>query len=360
MSDLVIRNETGVVDLARLAPADLEQAKGIARSIAVTDSQAVIQYGAAAQGRISTFADGMLAQLRSKDSGYIGDMLSSLVMRVKEIDAGSLAGGKRGGLLGNIAGALRRFIARYEKLSVHIERIVDELDKARTTLLRDITLLDGLYEKNLAYMKELELFMAAGQMKLGELRETTLPELRSRAEKGDPVDAQRLSDLTQALDRFEKKLHDLALSRMISIQTAPQIRLIQNGDQLLVEKIQSSILSTIPLWKSQVVIAISLFRQKKALEVQKEVTRTTNALLAKNAEMLKEGGLEVARESEKGIVEIETLRKVNTDLVTTIEETLRIQQEGRVRRREAEVELVKLEAELKQRLAGAAREAAER
>ncbi|HEY9595650.1 MAG TPA: toxic anion resistance protein, partial [Spirochaetia bacterium] len=208
-----------------------------------------------------------------------------------------------------------------------------------------------LYEKNLDYLKELDIFIAAGQMKLAELREKTLVELQQRAETTkDPMDAQRLQDFNQFLDRFEKKLHDLKLSRMIAIQTAPQVRLIQGADQLLVEKIQSSLLSTIPLWKNQIVIAISIFRQKKAVELQKEVTKTTNELLARNAEMLKQGTAEVVRESERGIVEIETLQKVNGDLIATIEETLRIQAEGRAKRSAAEGELVKMEGELKERL----------
>ena len=217
--------------------------------------------------------------------------------------------------------------------------------------MKDITLLDGLYAKNLDYLRELSVYIAAGQMKLSELREKTLPELQAKAEASkDPMDAQRMQDFNQFLDRFDKKLYDLKLTRMVSIQTAPQVRLIQNSDQLLVEKIQSSILNTIPLWKNQIVIAISLFRQKKALDLQKEVTKTTNELLSKNSEMLKQGTVEVARESERGIVEIETLQKVNTDLISTIEETLRIQEEGRTKRQQAEGELARMEGELKARL----------
>jgi uncharacterized protein YaaN involved in tellurite resistance len=348
MSDLVARPSQPPLDIATLAPEDQAKAREIAARIDVQDSQAILQYGVGAQGRISGFADTMLGQMRAKDSGYAGDVLTSLLVKVKDLDAGSLAGK---GFLGSLAGAVKRFIARYEKLSVQIEKIIDELDAARMTLLKDITMLDGLYAKNLEYLKELDLFIAAGQMKLSELQQKTLPELKARAEASkDPIDAQRLQDFGQFLNRFEKKLHDLRLSRMIAIQTAPQVRLIQGGDQLLVEKIQSSILSTIPLWKSQIVIALSIFRQQKALGIQKEVTKTTNELLARNAEMLRQNTTEVAKESERGIVEVETLKKVNDELIATIEETLRIQQEGRGKRQQAEAELLKIEADLKDRL----------
>ena len=352
MSDLVKRETPQAVDIATLTPEEQKRAVQIAAQINMSDSQALIQYGVGAQSKISSFADNMLSQIRSKDSGYVGDVLTGLVVKIKELDAGSLVGkGGLGGILGNIAGAFKRFIARYEKLSVQIEKIIDELDAARMSLLKDITLLDALYGKNLEYLKELDIFIAAGEMKIAELREKTLPELRARAESSkDPMDAQRLHDFNQFLDRFDKKLYDLKLTRMVSIQTAPQVRLIQGADQLLVEKIQSSILTTIPLWKNQIVIAISIFRQKKALDLQKEVTKTTNDLLAKNSEMLKQGTIEVAKESERGIVEIETLQKVNTDLITTIEETLRIQEEGKSKRQQAEGELARMEGELKSRL----------
>ena len=352
MSDLIRHDQTAVVDMSTFSPEDRQRAADIAAQIKVEDSQAIIQYGVGAQSKISSFADTMLGELRAKDSGYVGDVLTSLVLKIKEVDAGSLASrGGIAGLIGNIAGAFKRFIARYEKLSVQIEKILDELDRARMALLKDITLLDGLYAKNLDYLHELDIYIAAGQEKLAELRTKALPELQAKAAATkDPLDAQRLQDFSQFLDRFDKKLYDLKLSRMVSIQTAPQVRLIQNGDQLLVEKIQSSILNTIPLWKNQIVIAISIFRQKKAVELQKEVTKTTNELLSRNAEMLKQGTLDVARESERGIVEIETLQKVNTDLISTIEEALKIQQEGRAKRAAAETELAKMENELKLRL----------
>jgi len=356
MSDTALQGIQPVMDLTKLPAEDLAKAREIAKGITVEDSQSIVQYGLGAQSKISGFADTMLEQIRSKDAGYVGDVLSGLVLKIKEVDVGSLGSG--GGFLsgipiiGGLVDSVRKFMARYEKLSVQIEKIVQELDSSRMTLLRDITMLDNLYNRNVEYLKELDLFVAAGQIKLDELRQTMLPALEAKAKSsGDPMDAQRLSDFNQFLNRFEKKLYDLKLSRMVSIQTAPQIRLIQNNDQTLVEKVQSSIMTTIPLWKSQIVIAISLFRQKKALEVQKSVTDTTNELLAKNSEMLKDSSISIAKESERGIVEIETLKKVNDDLIATIEETLKIQAEGKAKRAQAEVELQKMEADLKARLA---------
>lgn len=343
-----------VVDISKFSPEDLAKAKEIASSVNVLDSQSIIQYGVSAQRDIASFSDTILEQVRAKDAGEIGEVLSDLVIKVKEINVDSLGDGNAVSkipLIGGLFNAFQKFITRYNKLSVEIERIVDELDKAQMTLLKDITLLDNLYKKNTEYLKNLDLFIAAGDLKIKEMREKILPEMKAAADaSNDPAEAQKLNDFTQFISRFEKKIHDLKLSRMLSIQTSPQIRLIQNNDQLLVEKIQSSILNTIPLWKNQIVIAISIFRQKKALNLQKEVSATTNDLLQKNSEMLKMNSLEVAKESEKGIIEIETLKKINQDLVTTIEETLKIQEDGRLKRKEAEKELVVMEDELKTKL----------
>ncbi|HUX41458.1 MAG TPA: toxic anion resistance protein [Rectinemataceae bacterium] len=357
MSDTALQPSQAPLDLARLAPEDLARAQEIAKGISIDDSQAIVQYGVGAQGKISGFADTMLDQIRAKDSGFVGEVLTGLVLKIKEVDVGSLGSGSSflSGIpfLGSLVDSVKKFIARYEKLSVQIEKIVQELEDSRMTLLRDITMLDGLYNKNLEYLKELDLYVAAGQIRIEELRRDSLPGFEAKAKaSSDPMDAQRLSDFNQFLNRFEKKLYDLKLSRMVAVQTAPQIRLIQNNDQALVEKVQSSIMTTIPLWKSQIVIAISLFRQKKALEVQKEVTDTTNELLSRNAELLKDSSLGIAKESERGIVEIETLKKVNDDLIATIEETLKIQAEGREKRAQAETELRKIESDLKARLAG--------
>ena len=314
----------------------------IRNTIDITDSQAIIQYGVQAQSNISDFSDVVLNQIRSKDSGQVGEILTDLMVKVNELDIDSL--GENEGLFsrmfGNVKSKAKKFVGQYEKLSVHIDRIINELEKARMQLLKDITLLDGLYDKNIEYMHELDVYILAGSLKLTEINEKIIPQLKEKAKNSDdPVDAQNVKDMLSLANRFEKKLYDLKLSRMIAIQTAPQIRLIQSNDQVLVEKIQSSILNTIPLWKNQIIITMTLFRQEKALKLQNEVNRTTNELLTKNSEMLKVNSIEVARESEKGIVEIETLKKVNNDLIETIEQTLNIQKEGRLKDSKPKVNL---------------------
>ncbi len=343
------------VSLKDLTPEEKTKVDEIAKQIDITDSQGIIQYGVGAQSNISNFADSILEQVKAKDAGVVGETLTDLMLTVKKLDVESLSSESflsKIPLIGGLVSGAKKFVAQYQSIEHHIEEIIDEMNKARMQLLKDITLLDALYEKNKDYMKELELFILAGEMKLKELNEKTLPELKAAAAaSGDTLDAQKVQDLSQMINRFEKKIHDLKLSRMVSIQSLPQIRLIQNNDQLLVEKIQSSILNTIPLWKNQVVIAISLFRQKKALELQKEVTETTNDLLQANAELLKTSSIEVAKESEKGIVEIDTLKKVHESLISTIDETLKIQAEGKTRRAQAEVEITKLENDLKAKLA---------
>ncbi|HVP19032.1 MAG TPA: toxic anion resistance protein [Spirochaetia bacterium] len=358
MADVTVAPQDAVIPYDHLSPDERSRVDTIVQSVHPEDSQAVIQYGVAAQSKIAEFADTVLDEIRSKDGGHAGQVLSDLLVSIKDLNVNSLASESplsKVPLLGSLVSAARRFVQRYEKLSVQIERIVNELDKARVQLMKDITLLDKLYEKNTQYQRDLDLFIVAGERFLLESREKLIPELQKTAESTkDPMDAQRLQDANQFLVRFEKKLHDLKLSRMITIQSAPQIRLIQNNDQALVEKIQTSILNTIPLWKNQVIIAITLFRQKKALTLQKEVADTTNELLTKNSELLKQSSIDIARESERGIVDIETLQKVNTDLITTIEETLRIQQEGRSKREAAEVELRRMEGELKQKLSAVA------
>lgn len=334
---------------------DLKKVEEMAGQIQLKDPNDVIQYGSAAQAKVSEFADKVLAEIKTKDSGYAGELLNNLLFKIKDLNLDGV--GSEGSalskipIIGSIFDASRRFLAKYEDMSGQIEKIVEGLHTARTNLTKDITLLQALYEKNLEYFKEIQLYIAAGDKKVQEFREKTLPDLLAQAQaQGDTLASQKYQDFVQMVDRFEKKVHDLKLSRILSLQTGPQIRLIQNGNQVLVEKIQSSILNTIPLWKNQIVIAIGLFRQKKALEAQKEVSKTTNDLIQKNAEMLKTGTIEIAKESEKGIVEIETLKKVNHQLIETITETLKIQEEGRVKRKSAEQELVKLESDIKQKL----------
>lgn len=339
--------------LSQLSPENQKKAHEIANQLNIMDSTQIMQYGIGAQNKISNFSESILSKVKSKDAGYSGEMMTQLMLKVNDIDIDSLNEEK--GFFQKIfrgpAKSAKQFIASYDKVSNQIDAIVDELDNARITMLKDIHTLDTLYQKNLEYLDELNVYIAAGNLKLQELNENLIPQAQAKAQtSGDPIDAQNASDLIQLANRFEKKVHDLQLSRMISIQTAPQIRLIQNNDHILADKIQTSILNTIPLWKNQIVIAIGLFRQGKALEMQKNVNQTTNELLLKNSEMLKTNTIEVAKESEKGIVEIETLKKVNSDLISTIEETIQIQKEGKLKRQEAERELQKIEEELKQKL----------
>lgn len=348
--------EVKVADsVQELSPEEQAKIKELARQINVQDAQSVIQYGTGAQKKISEFSDQILNQIRIKDSGETGKALSELMLKVKDMDVESLSDEdsflSKIPLIGSLVKSSQKFIAQYDTLSGQIEKIIDELHKARMQLIKDIALFDSLYAKNLEYFKELNYYILAGELKLKELKEVELPAMKAKSEKSnDPVDAQKYQDFVQMIDRFEKKIHDLKLSKMLSLQTGPQIRLIQNSNQVLVEKIQSSIMNTIPLWKNQLVIAIGLLRQKKALNVQKEVTKTTNDLLSKNSEMLKMGTIEVAKEAEKGIIEIETLKKLNSDLLTTIDETIKIQAEGRQKRQAAEKELASMEEELKSKL----------
>ena len=279
--------------------------------------------------------------------------MSDLVLKVKEVDVDGLDEGfwDKIPFLKNASRAVKKFMQRYEKLEVQIDRIEQQLDQARMQMLKDITMFDGLYEKNLEYFRELQIYIAAGEEKLPELQETTLPQLRAEAAtKGDAMSAQVVRDFEDTVNRFEKKIHDLKLSKTVAIQTAPQIRLIQNNDKMLVDKIQTAILSTIPLWKSQIVIALGLHRQESVLKMQRSVSDATNTLLTKNAELLRQNSTEVARESERGIVDLQTLKKVNADLISTIEETIKIQQEGRAARQNAETELLSIEQKLKEAL----------
>ena len=336
-----------------LSPEQKARVEEVKNSIDLMDSQAALQYGVGAQRNISSFSDNILTQVRSKDSGYVGELMSDLVLKVKEVDVDGLDEGfwDKIPFLKNASRAVKKFMQRYEKLEVQIDRIEQQLDQARMQMLKDITMFDGLYEKNLEYFRELQIYIAAGEEKLQELQETTLPQLRAEAAaKGDAMSAQVVRDFEDTVNRFEKKIHDLKLSKTVAIQTAPQIRLIQNNDKMLVDKIQTAILSTIPLWKSQIVIALGLHRQESVLKMQRSVSDATNTLLTKNAELLRQNSTEVARESERGIVDLQTLKKVNADLISTIEETIKIQQEGRAARQNAETELLSIEQKLKEAL----------
>lgn len=335
-----------------VSPEDREKIDKIKKGIDLTESNVLVQYGVGTQARLSDFADGVLAEIRAKDAGFVGDMLTDLLMNVKKLEIGSLEGGNGFlsslPLVGGLFDRFRRFMAEYESLSAQIEKITDKLDEARIGLMRDVTFLDGLFDMNVGHFRELGIFIQAGEEKVAELKHTLLPSLKAKAEQSrDPLEAQKYDDMEKAVNRFEKRVHDLKLSKAVSLQTMPQIRLVQAGNQELAEKIQSAILNTLPLWKNQIALAISLLRQKNALELQKEVSETTNELLRKNAELLKQGTVEIAKESERGMVDIETLQKVNADLISTIEEVIRIQQEGRNRRQAAEQELLKIENDLK-------------
>lgn len=337
-----------------ISPEDRRRIDEIKNAIDLTNSQASMQYGVNAQRNIAEFSDTILNNIRSKDSGYVGDLLSNLVVKVKGFEVDSNDKGsfiKKIPIIGSIVSSAKNMMAEYDKLSVQVDKIQAELDKARMLMLKDIVMFDTMYDKNVEYFKELQLYIKAGEEKIVELQTQTIPKLRMQAANSqNQMAVQLVSDFENAVSRFEKKVHDLKLSKTIAIQTAPQIRLIQNNDKVLVDKVQSAIFNTIPLWKSQIVIALGLSRQQKVLQMQREITNTTNELLRRNAEMLKQSTLETARETERGIVDIETVKKVNDDLISTIEETIKIQQEGRQKRKAAEAQLVQIEDRLKQTL----------
>lgn len=340
-----------------LTPQERQRVDEIKKEIDFLDPQTDVQYGVGAQRNIADFSQRILGQVRTKDSGTAGELLLELSEKVRNSDVAKI--GNNEGILDKIPflksakDRIRRFQAQYETLEVQVDRIEGELEKARMEMLKDINMFETLYQKNLEYFRELECYITAGEEKVAEVRQETLPGLRQEAaESGDPMAAQVLRDFEDTVNRFEKKLHDMKLSRTIAIQTAPQIKMIQNNDKMLVDKIQTAVLNTIPVWKSQIVIALGLYRQQKTLQMQREITDTTNQLLEKNAELLKTNTLETAKESERGIADIATLKKVNDDMIRTIEETLRIKREGSVKRHEAEKELARLEADMKRALAG--------
>ena len=342
---------------AVLTPEERKKVDAIKESLDLTDSQACIQYGTGAQRNISDFSESILSTVRSKDSGYVGELLSQILSNVKDLEVDNPGSGQ--GFLDKIPffksvkNNVDRLVTRYEKVQVQIDRIEAELEKARMSMLKDIGMFDTMYEKNLEYFHELNLYIAAGDEKIKELRETDIPRLQAEAAAStDPMAVQLVRDFEENVNRFEKKVHDLKLSRTIAIQTAPQIKLIQNNDKLLVDKIQTATLNTIPIWKSQIVIALGLGKQQKVLQLNQEISETTNELLKRNSQLLRTNTVETARESERSVVDLETLKKTNEDLIATIQETLQIQQEGRKKRQEAEGELVKLEDQLKQILSG--------
>lgn len=344
-----------------LTDEERKRVDSIKENLNLMDGQACLQFGTPAQRNISDFADSILNTVRSKDSGYVGELLQQLIADIKDAD---LSGTEDSGflekipILGRVKNNLERLKARYEKLEVQIGQIEGKLDQAKMEMLKDIGMFDMMYEKNLEYFRELNLYIIAGDERIAELRREDIPGLRSQAAaSSDPMAAQLVHDLEENVNRFEKKVHDLKLSRTIAVQTAPQIRLIQNNDKLLVDKIQTAVLNTIPIWKSQIVIALGLSRQQKVLDLNREISRTTNELLRRNSELLKTNTIETAKETERSVVDVETLKKTNEDLIFAIEETISIQEEGRAKRQEAEREIGRLEEELKNMLQGIKKEA---
>lgn len=349
-------NENKAFDIASLSEEEQKKVKEFVGQINIEDSNAIVTYGAPAQKKIADFSDSVLRSVKTKDSGEAGKLLSNLVVEIQNFDT---AGQEKKGIMAFVGSAKKsidKMVASYSKVEVNVDKISDMLENHRRQLLKDIALYDNMFQNNYNYFKELNMYIIAGKEKLKEMETQTIPQLRAKAEESkDELDAQRLNDMINACSRFEKKLHDLQLSRMISLQMAPQIRLVQNNDAQLVDKIQSSIVNSIPLWKNQIVIALGLAHSRQALETQKRVTDMTNDLLKKNSEMLKLGSIEIAKESERGIVDIETVQKTNRDLIETIQTVLEIQQKGSEERRAAEVELGKIEEELKQALIQAKR-----
>ena len=320
-----------------------------AKQIDLTNSAMVLQYGAGTQKKMADFSESALENVRSKDLGEVGERLSGVVKELKDFDEEEEKGFF--GFFKKASSKIESMKAKYAKAEANVNEIVKVLEKHQVQLMKDTALLDKMYELNLTYFKELSMYILAGKKKLQEVRSTRLAELVSRAQaSGLPEDAQAAKDLESMCERFEKKIHDLELTRMISIQTAPQIRLVQNNDTLMVEKIQSTIVNTIPLWKSQMVLALGVEHSTQAAEAQRQVTDMTNELLRKNAEKLKMATVETAKESERGIVDMETLKATNESLISTLDEVMNIQQEGRQKRREAEAELQNMERELKNKL----------
>lgn len=337
-------------ELAQLSPEEQAAVAAFAEKIDITDSNLVLQYGAAAQKNIADFSANALENVRTKDMGEVGDMVSELVVELKGFDAEQ----ERKGLLGLFKKASRGtqlMKAKYDKAEANVDKISRQLQSHQIQLMKDTALLDQMYEKNLEYYKQLTMYILAGRQRLAKEQNETLLALQAAAQQsGLAEDAQRANDFANQCQRFEKKLHDLELTRVICLQMAPQIRMIQNNDTLMSEKIQTSLVNTIPLWKSQMVLALGLSHAQKAMEAQRQVTDMTNTLLKKNADMLKTASVETAKESERAVVDLETLQHTNQSLIETLDEVLQIQTEGAQKRAVAQAELRKIEGELKQKL----------
>lgn len=337
--------------LDMLSPAEQQAVRSFSEQIDVTNTEQVMNYGSGAQKNISEFSDAALNTVRTKDLGEVGDMLSDLVVELQGLNFDAQE--KKGflGLFKKAGQSVAEMKASFDKAEVNVDKIVESLEKHEITLMKDISLMDKMYQRNQEYMKELTMYILAGKLKIEELREVELPKMIAHAKETNlPEDAQAANDFANLIGRFEKKIHDLELTRTISVQMAPQIRMVQNNDQLMAEKIRSSIVNTIPLWKNQMVMAMSLYHSDQAMKAQRQVTDMTNQLLLKNAETLRQGSVSVAQEAERGIVDMETLKKTNLELIATLDEVRRIQDDGRARRAQAEEELGRIEGELKSKL----------
>ena len=334
-----------VFDESTLSPEERKMVAEFSQKINIQNSNQIMQYGAGAQKKIADFSESALDNVRGKDMGEVGDMLSEVVVELRKFDIDEEEKGFFS-FFKKTKNKIETYKAKYATCEANVNRIVEALEGHQITLMKDIAVLDKLYEMNKVYFKEVSMYILAGKKKLTEVLSTELPALKAKAEaSGLPEDAQAANDFANLCDRFEKKLHDLELTRNISIQMAPQIRLIQNNDTVMTEKIQSTLVNTIPLWKSQMVLALGLAHSQQAAEAQKAVTDLTNDLLKKNAEALKMSSVEVAKQAERGIVDIETLKQTNQSLIDTLDEVMRIQTEGRQKRQEAEVELRRIEGE---------------
>ena len=339
------------MDTSMLSEADRRVIEEFAQKIDLNNTDHVLLYGSDAQKKIADFSDSALATVRTNDTGEVGEMLVKLVNEIKGFGDSAEKPKGLGGLFWNAKKAVSDMQTKYDKVEVNVDAIASSLEGYQVQLLKDISLFNHLYDMNTEYFKELTMYILAGEKRLAEVRRTTLEELKARAaQSGDAMDAQRANDMAANCDRFEKKLHDRKLNRQVALQMAPQIRLLQNNDSLLVERIQSTLSNTLPLWKSQIVIALGLHRSQEALKAQTAVTDMTNELLRKNAEALKTGTIETAREAERGILDLNTLVETNQSLIDTISEVMKIQDEGRAQRVEAEKQLLTMENELKQKL----------
>ncbi len=340
-----------IIAESNLTPEEQKMVEEFAKKIDVENTNQVLQYGAGTQKKMADFSDSALESVRTQDLGEVGDLLAGVVTELKDFDALEDEGKGLFGFFKKQTNKMESLKNRYAKAEVNVDKITEALQEHQVRLMKDTAMLDKMYEQNLNYYKELNMYVLAGKARLKEIREGKLRELEKKAaETGHADDAQAAKDLADKCDRFEKKLHDLELTKTISMQTAPQIRLIQNNNTNMVEKIQTTIVNTIPLWKGQMVLALGIAHSTEAAKAQQKVSNLTNELLKKNAEALHQASVETAKESERGVVDIETLKKTNQDLIQTLDDVLKIQKEGKEKRKAAEAEMARMEADLKKKL----------